>query len=108
MKNLFTVFLILISSQVFSSDPFIIDVRTTQEYESGYIENSLNIEWQNIETIPNVIKKNDKIYVYCRSGNRSEKAKSILEKLGYKNVINIGGIKAVSYTHLTLPTMIRV
>ena len=38
MKNLFTVFLILISSQVFSSDPFIIDVRTTQEYESGYIE----------------------------------------------------------------------
>ena len=96
MKNLFTVFLIFISSQVFSSDPFIIDVRTTQEYESGYIENSLNIEWQNIETIPNDIKKNDKIYVYCRSGNRSGKAKNILEKLGYNNVINIGGIEEAS------------
>ena len=93
MKNLFKVFLILISFQVFSSDPFIIDVRTTQEYESGYIENSLNIEWQNIETIPNAIKKNDKIYVYCRSGNRSGKAAVILEKIGFTNVINAGGIK---------------
>ena len=29
----------------------IIDVRTVDEYKSGHIENSLNIEWQAIEEI---------------------------------------------------------
>ena len=30
---------------------------------------------------------------YCRSGNRSGKATEILEKIGYTNAVNAGGIK---------------
>ncbi|MBT3529185.1 MAG: hypothetical protein HN476_08610 [Porticoccaceae bacterium] len=36
--------------------------------------------------------KNATIYVYCRRGNRSGKAKKILDQLGYTNVVNAGGI----------------
>ena len=70
----------------------IIDVRTIDEYNVGHIENSLNIEWQAIDQINKSIAKDKKIYLYCKSGNRSGKAQNILINLGYKDVINLGGI----------------
>ena len=36
--------------------------------------------------------KNKIIYLYCRSGRRSQIAADIVNKLGYINAINIGGI----------------
>ncbi len=75
-----------------------IDVRTPQEFELGHIEDSINIEWQNIELIEKTSQKNEKIYLYCRSGNRSQKATEILLALGYKDVKNLGGIKEASIT----------
>ena len=74
----------------------IIDVRTIDEYNSGHIENSLNIEWQAIDEISESIAKDEKIYLYCRSGNRSGKAKNILINMGYKDVINLGGINTAA------------
>ena len=74
----------------------IIDVRTIDEYNSGHIENSLNIEWQAIDEINESIAKDEKIYLYCRSGNRSGKAKNILINMGYKDVINLGGINTAA------------
>ena len=38
------------------------------------------------------ITKDQPIYLYCRSGNRSGKAAVMLEKIGFTNVINAGGI----------------
>ena len=73
-----------------------IDVRTPQEFELGHIEDSINIEWQNIELIEKTSQKDEKIYLYCRSGNRSQKATEILLALGYKDVKNLGGIKEAS------------
>ena len=76
----------------------IIDVRTVDEYKSGHIENSLNIEWQAIEEINESIARDEKIYLYCRSGNRSGKAQNILINLGYKDVINLGSINSAAKT----------
>ena len=76
----------------------IIDVRTIDEYQSGHIENSLNIEWQVIDGINESIPKDEKIYLYCRSGNRSGKAQDALINMGYKNVINLGGINTAAKT----------
>ncbi len=73
-----------------------IDVRTPEEFELGHIEDSINIEWQNIELIEKTLQKDEKIYLYCRSGNRSQKATEILLALGYKDVKNLGGIKEAS------------
>jgi rhodanese-related sulfurtransferase len=38
--------------------------------------------------------KDTPLFVYCQSGNRSKQASMILEKMGYTNVKNIGGIAA--------------
>ena len=39
------------------------------------------------------IKHDDNISVYCRSGRRASMAQEALEKAGYKNVKNLGGLK---------------
>ncbi|MDC0172180.1 rhodanese-like domain-containing protein [Gammaproteobacteria bacterium] len=72
----------------------IIDVRTPIEWETGHLPGAKLIEWQEIaEKIANVTtNKDETIYVYCRSGNRSGKAKEILDQLGFSNVLNAGGV----------------
>ena len=42
------------------------------------------------------ISKDEKIYLYCRSGNRSGKATKILIDLGFNNVTNLGSIQSAS------------
>lgn len=39
------------------------------------------------------IPKDAKIGVYCKKGVRAEKARAKLQRLGYKNVTNLGSIK---------------
>ena len=39
------------------------------------------------------ISKDEEIFLFCRSGKRSGKAKKILEAEGYTRVINIGGFE---------------
>ena len=92
MKTLY-VFLILFGINSISDEFIVIDVRTLEEFESGHIEDSSNIEWQEISSIADNINKDQKIYLYCRSGRRSQNATDILVDLGYKDVTNLGGIK---------------
>ena len=74
----------------------IIDVRTLEEFQGGHIKDSLNIEWQLIDSIENTVPKDEKLYLYCRSGNRSGKATKMLISLGYTDVTNLGSIKSAS------------
>lgn len=67
-----------------------LDVREEDEYASEYIIGSINCPLSRIETLD--IDRSSKLFVYCRSGARSYKACKILEKIGYNNVTNIGGI----------------
>ena len=55
-----------------------IDVRTVSEFKNGFVQDAINIEWQDISSIKDEFEKNQKIYLYCRSGNRSGKAGDIL------------------------------
>lgn len=67
----------------------IIDVREPYEFKTGHVKNAVNIPLQNIiKGGGNLadIPKDTKIIVYCRTGNRSEAAKDILESKGYTNV----------------------
>ena len=90
-------FVFLLSPFVFADEPIpiVIDVRTLEEVKTGVIQDAIHIEWTKIEEeITNLdITKDQPIYLYCRSGNRSGKATKILEKIGYTNAINAGGIK---------------
>ena len=67
-----------------------IDVRTAEEFETESIMNTQNIEWENILDIQTLVSKDEEIFLFCRSGKRSGKAKKILEAEGYNRVINIG------------------
>ena len=74
----------------------VVDVRTQDEWNRGHLEGALHIEWQDILQLSSDINKDQKIYLYCRSGNRSGKATKILEDAGYINVINAGSIQEAS------------
>ena len=95
MKLLFQITIISFFS-IFSYALTVIDVRTLDEWNTGHLESAINIEWQNITSIESNIPKNEKIYLYCRSGNRSGKATKILLDAGYTNVINAGSIEEAS------------
>ena len=72
----------------------ILDVRTPEEYAAGHIPGAINIPNETIGTdeIPQLPEKEQRIYVYCRSGNRSKQASEKLAALGYTDIVEIGGI----------------
>lgn len=76
------------------SDIIILDVRTQEEFDSGHIENALLIPNTEIaEKAPELLTdKDQKILVYCRSGNRSKSASEELLRMGYTRVYDFGGI----------------
>jgi len=74
----------------------IIDVRTESEWNTGHLEGALHLEWQDILNISSDIKKDEEIFLYCRSGNRSGKATKILLEAGYVNAKNAGSIHNAS------------
>ena len=79
-----------------STNYIILDVRTKSEYESGHIKGAINIPNETIgkNTIKELPNKDQLIFVYCRSGNRSKQASSKLSKLGYTSIIEFGGINS--------------
>ena len=88
--------LLFLCFQLFASNLIIIDVRTPEEFVSGHVESAINIEWQDIASVENITNKDDQIFLYCRSGNRSQKGTDILIDIGYKDVINLGSVKEAS------------
>ncbi|MCI6115065.1 MAG: rhodanese-like domain-containing protein [Spirochaetales bacterium] len=74
----------------------LLDVRTKEEYESGYIPGAINIPLSDINenVVSSLPDKSQMILVYCRSDNRSRQASDKLSKLGYTNIIEIGGINS--------------
>ena len=72
----------------------ILDVRTVSEFDEMHIPGAINIPNETIgaEVIPELPDKDQLILVYCRSGNRSKQASEKLVKLGYTNVVEVGGI----------------
>jgi phage shock protein E len=105
-----SLFVCILSLGIYAKDEdvVIIDVRTVAEWNSGYLENAIHIPLNTIEKNISLTEpdKNKEIFLYCRSGNRSGKATSILQNLGYKNVTNIGGIQSAS-KNLSIPIVTK-
>jgi phage shock protein E len=76
------------------SSVILLDVRTVEENKEMRIPNSLLIPLDTLKARAEVLMsdKNATIIVYCRSGNRSKEAADILIELGFKNVLDMGGI----------------
>jgi len=79
-----------------SEGALIVDVRTPEEFNAGNYKNSINVPLNDIEKNLEIFgDKNRTIIVYCRSGNRSGKAKKILEKHGYNKVLDAGAFSSM-------------
>ena len=72
----------------------LLDVRNEKEYNEGHLPGAILIPEYEIqqEALNKLKDKNQKIYVYCRSGSRAKKAINKLKKLGYTNLHYLGGI----------------
>lgn len=74
----------------------LLDVRTTEEFKARHAKAATLWPLQDIQAgKPPETEKTRKIYVYCRSGNRSAQAKQLLEQAGFTSVIDLGGLAAV-------------
>lgn len=84
--------------RAFESTPkaMLIDVRTPQEFHSGHITGAINMDIMGYDFHSQIAElKNDKTYfIYCRSGNRSGQACSIMADMGLKTFNLSGGIGA--------------
>lgn len=69
----------------------ILDVRTQEEYDVEHIEGSILIPVQELEGRINELSKDDPFLVYCRTGNRSRTAVTILEENGFTKIYQMSG-----------------
>lgn len=69
---------------------FLVDVRSPGEFADGNVKGSVNIPLDQVQNQLAKFKDKESIVVFCRSGNRSSQAKSILEQNGFTNVTNGG------------------
>lgn len=71
----------------------LVDVREPHENAEFNIGGILlplgKVQTMQVEEIEDL--KDEEIFLYCRSGNRSGQACLILETMGYKNVVNVTG-----------------
>lgn len=77
-------------STLIKNNAVLVDVRTPQEYAGGHVPNSINIPLGEIQQRLGKLNPQQEIIVFCRSGNRSSQAQSILEKNGFTKVVNGG------------------
>ena len=83
----------IIQSELQNNTALLIDVREPDEFAADHAENAKNIPLGDLEAGKlTEATKTVKVYVYCRSGKRAGVAKTALEKQGYTNVENLGGL----------------
>jgi rhodanese-related sulfurtransferase len=81
----------------YDGNPYLIDVRTKEEYDSGHLDGAINIPYEQVvETLGDTytVHEDTPIVVYCRSGNRSGQAFTALKNAGYKNVYDLGAMES--------------
>ncbi|NQY06297.1 MAG: rhodanese-like domain-containing protein [Flavobacteriaceae bacterium] len=71
----------------------LIDVRTPEEFESGYVKNAVNMNFYDDDFSENLDKldKTKPVCVYCKKGGRSAKAAKQLHEKGFEEVYDLDG-----------------
>lgn len=87
-----------------AEDALVLDVREDAEYKQGHLANAVHIP---LGQLGNRLKELEKyrdrtVVAYCRTGNRSNTAASLLHRQGFNSVFNLaGGI--VAWQNANLP-----
>ncbi len=96
------------SQKITEPDVIILDVRTPEEFASGHIEGALNIDFNSGDFANEITQLNpsETYAIYCRSGNRSGQAASIMHKAGFHDVSNLNG-GVIDWTNAGLPLVLN-
>lgn len=90
-----------LSVQLKSNEIQVLDVRREPEWDAGHIEGAVWWPLDNFKVSPPEIDHDAPIAVHCKGGYRSMIASSLLQRAGFKHVINVvGGFDAWQQTKL--------
>jgi rhodanese-related sulfurtransferase len=69
----------------------ILDVRTPQEFSAGHLRGAVNVDIAAPDFVARLkaLDRSKKYLVYCRTGNRSQKAIAAMEQLDFKHVLHM-------------------
>ena len=83
----------------------LVDVRTPEEFETGHIEDAINIDFNNedFKSELSTLDKSKPVLVYCRSGKRSAGAAEIMKEMGFTKIVGLDG-GMISWEAANLPT----
>ena len=79
-------------AQFGAAEHVLIDVRTPEEFASGHIADAVNIPVDQLASRLSEVPQDKPVVLYCRSGNRSGQAAQILDRAGYTQIYDLGGI----------------
>jgi phage shock protein E len=87
-----------------AADVVYLDVRTNEEVAEGKLAGAVHIPIAELEARIAELQAYDdqEIVVYCRSGNRSARAVSLLQERGFDNVTDGGAMSAIAATGVEL------
>jgi rhodanese-related sulfurtransferase len=81
-------------AEILTKEIQLLDVRTPQEYQQGYIEGAVLINFFDPDFVIKVstrFDKNKPLYIYCAVGGRSNKAARKLIAVGFDSVYDLKG-----------------
>ena len=84
-------------------DPLVLDVRETDEYQSGHIQGAVHIPVGELEDRVDELQDSRErpILIYCRAGQRSAQAAAVLKRREFSQIYKLdGGIMAWQAAHL--------
>jgi rhodanese-related sulfurtransferase len=83
----------LIKSKQNSVKFIILDVRTPEEFATGFIAGAINLDFKSAEFAGKLdgLDKSKTYLVYCRAGGRSAKAMAMMKEKGFERVYNLRG-----------------
>lgn len=74
----------------------LVDVREVREFQSGHAPGAVNIPLSLLPLrMPELKELSKPLILYCRSGGRSGQATAFLQREGFINVHNAGGLEQV-------------
>lgn len=83
-------------SEALGPGALLVDVRSESEFAAGSVPGAINIPLDEVEASLSALEGRTPIVVFCRSGNRSAKARSILIEHGITDVVNGGAWQEVA------------
>ena len=69
----------------------ILDVRTAQEYDTGHLKGSINLDFKSPSFRDEIARldRDEAYLLYCRTGRRSARAVMLMSSLGFKELYNL-------------------